>query len=186
MPLLSQITVPEDADLATTAQKLADLLGDDTSQEAVVKVFEAGTVVFPADRTLEVRDLLAKDDIQMGTELMQTVGIPGSELEEALPRSYRTSTAMQRLLGAEEGDLPTSVVYDLIDLIAAKQDTPDSEEETALIGEVLARAVLGVTGNINDAIQLEAGLVHYRNAYNERLSELIDPDAEAAPEGDAQ
>ena len=88
-----------------------------------------------------------------------------------------------RLQGEEQGDIPTSATYDVVDLLTSMEE-PQSPEEVALIGEVLARAILGLTAGIPDGIQQEAGLVEFRSSYNERLAELIAPDAEAAPVDD--
>jgi hypothetical protein len=182
MMFFAPITVEDGADLDAAAAALVEKFDDGVSQEAVRKILEAGQVVMPAQMVFEVAETLSPLDIEVGGPLNTTVAIPGSELEQAVPASYRSSSIISRLLGEEQGEIPTSAVYDLIDLLTAIE-VPDSEEETALIGEVLARAVLGVTGEIPEKIQMAAGLLHYRNAYQERLSTMIDPDAEAAPEG---
>lgn len=183
MQVFAPFDAAEGADLDAAAAALVTLFDDEVSQEAVRKIMDAGQVVMPAQFTMAVYETLLPLGVQLRAPLNTTVAIPGQELEAALPKSYRMSVLISRLLGEEEGEIPTSAVYDLIDILTAIE-VPESDEETALIGEVLARAILGVTAQIPEQIQLGAGLLGYRNAYQERLSAVIDPQAEAAPEQD--
>ncbi len=183
MQVFAHTTVNENGDLDKAAEAVANLFGDEASSSAIREILDAGQIVMPAHLILEVRDCLAKYDIDVAAPLSPTVGIPGSELELALPKSYRASSIISRLLGEEQGDIPVHAVYDVIDLMSAV-DCPTSEEEIAVIGEVLARAVLGVTGQIPEPIQAQAGLVQYQNAYTARQSELIDTEAETPPQED--
>lgn len=181
MQFFVPIQAQEGSDLERAASAIVNFFDDDVSQEAVLEVLRAGQVVTPAEFILAIQALLAAYDIETaGTPSVACV-IPGQTLETALPKTYRPTTVIARLLGEEEGDIPTSAVYDLVDLLNTIE-VPESEEEKNLVGEVLARAILGVTSGIPEGIQLPAGLVHYRNAYNGRVAALIDPDAEAAPE----
>jgi hypothetical protein len=183
MQFFSPIEFTEGADLAPAAKAVAEALGDESSQEAILEVLNAGQVVMPAERLLDVQQALSTCDVKMAGPLRNAVAIPGQPLELAVPKSYRASTVIARLLGEEQGDIPTSATYDVVDLLTSMEE-PQSPEEVALIGEVLARAILGLTAGIPDGIQQEAGLVEFRSSYNERLAELIAPDAEAAPVDD--
>ncbi len=170
-------------DLDKASEAVATLFGDGASATAIRDILVASKIVMPAHLTLEVRGCLAEHGIDLDPGLEPTVGIPGSELELALPMSYRASSIISRLLGEEEGDIPVHAVYDVLDLMSAV-DCPASEDEIGVIGEVLARAVLGITGQVPEPIKAQAGLLQYQNAYTAKQSELIDPDAESAPEED--
>tara|TARA_R100000951_G_scaffold114960_1_gene121526 strand:+ start:27033 stop:27587 length:555 start_codon:yes stop_codon:yes gene_type:complete len=183
MQFFSPIEFTEGADLGPVAKAVADTLGDETCEKAVLEVMLASQVVMPAERILDVQAALATCDVKMPGPLRIAVAIPGQALELAVPKSYRASTVIARLLGEEQGDIPTSAAYDMVDLLTSI-DEPENPEEIALIGEVLARAILGVTAGITKGIQEESGLLQFRNSYNERLAALIDPDAEAAPVDD--
>ena len=185
MIVFAPITVSTETDLSAASKALADMFGDDAAADAILKVLEAGQLVTPVQFVLKAQEVLSDYGVSLQGDLVPTVAIPGQELEGALPLTYRSSTVIERLLGEQEGDIPTAAVYSLIDLLSTV-DVPDSEEHTALIGEVLCRAVLGITGDIPEEVQLAAGLLHYRNAAQERNSALVDPSAEAAPEGSTE
>ena len=180
MQVFANISVSNPDDLDTAVGALVDYYDDSVDAAAVKELLQAGQVVMPAQFVLEVRDVLAENGVTMSSELTPTVGVPGSELELALPEDHRASTMIARLLGEQEGDIPISAVYDLLDLMTAITP-PDSKEETEVVGEVLARAVLGVTGQIPLSIRLAAGIVEFQNAYAAKLSAPIDPDVEEAP-----
>jgi hypothetical protein len=180
MQFFSPIEAPEGADLEAAASAVVAVLDDEASKDSVLEILKAGQVVTPAEYLLKVQVALEGFGIKMVGPLNGAVAIPGQALEQALPKAYRPSVVISRLLGEESGDVPTSAVYDMVDLLTSI-DEPEAPEEVALIGEVLARAVMGVTAGIPDGIQQKAGLIDFRNAYTERLSALIDPDAEAAP-----
>lgn len=185
MIVFAPIVVSPEADLSAAALALADMFGDEASHDAIQKILEAEQVVLPVQFILEAQKVLRAFAIEIEGSLVPTVAVPGQELELALPATYRSSTVIERLLGESTGDIPTQAVYSLIDLLTSIE-VPDSEEHAALIGEVLCRAVLGVTGDIPEKLQLAAGLVHYRNAAQERNSALVDPSAEAAPSESAE
>jgi len=181
MQFFSPIELTESASLEGAAAAIVESYDDDVSLEATLEILKNGQVVVPAQFVLEIAGVLASHGILMTGPLSTAVAIPGQALETALPKDHRTTSVISRLLGEEEGDVPTSAVYDMVDLLTSI-DEPEDKEQIALIGEVLARAILGVIAGIPDGIQEQAGLTQFRNSYNERLSALIDPDAEAAPE----
>jgi hypothetical protein len=147
-------------------EALANLYGDEASPEAAKSLLaQSGVVLFTAQQAIAVDRLLRELGSELELEtLTPTVAVPYTEGEQALPKSFRASTMITRLLGEEVGDIPTTAVYDLIDIITAV-DVPEDELEAQTIADALARAVCGVTQAVPDKLKALSGLEAFRSAY---------------------
>lgn len=165
MQFYCKANVSEDV-VDKVCEGLSTLYGDEASAQAAKSLLtESGVVLFTAQHAIAVERLLRDLGAELDLEtLTPTVAVPYTEGEQALPKSFRASTMIARLLGEEQGDIPTTAVYDLIDIITAV-DVPEDKEEAQTIADALARAVCGVTQAVPDEIRQLSGIEAFRAAY---------------------
>jgi len=166
MQFFAKITDLPEEKVAPLCEALANLGGDEASASAMEDLIaESGVVLFTAQLAISVDRLVREFGGSLDLDSMtQTVAVPFTAGEDCIPKSFRASTMISRLLGEEKGDIPTSAVYDLIDIITSV-DVPEEPSEAMGIADALARAVLGITQAVPEEFRKLSGIEAFKAAY---------------------